>query len=82
MQVTPEMLADAVRVLAEKNKSICALTGGVSRSPTIETIKDLRAIFGIGLKEAKDLWDAQAAPPVDPVVEVARRIVDGGRCFG
>ncbi len=82
MQVTPEMLAQATRILAERNNII---RGGfpadhpLAKSPLIQTVKDLRGIFDISLREAKNLWDAQAAPPVDPVVEAARRIIDGRR---
>ncbi len=80
MQLTPQMLAEAIRILADKNRVI-ATVEGTSTSSLIQTVKDLRSIFGLSLKEAKDLWDAQAAPPVDPVVEAARRIVENHR-FG
>ncbi|MBL8968785.1 MAG: 50S ribosomal protein L7/L12 [Spirochaetaceae bacterium] len=67
----------------EQTEFTVILKGGVPADKKISIIKEVRAITGLGLKEAKDLVEAGDKPlkegiPKDEAEKIKKQIVDAG----
>ena len=69
--------------LAELAKYVWKQNNQDGMPRVVQAIKELRAVTGLGLKEAKDLIEANRAPPVDPVLAAAQKIIEdaNSQCY-
>ncbi|MEN6363503.1 MAG: 50S ribosomal protein L7/L12 [Rectinema sp.] len=75
--------AAAAAPVEEKTEFTVILKGGVPADKKISIIKEVRAITGLGLKEAKDLVEAGDKPlkenvTKDEAEKVKKQIIDAG----
>jgi len=73
----------AAAAVEEKTEFTVVLKAGVPADKKISIIKEVRAITGLGLKEAKDLVEAGDKPlkegiPKDEAEKIKKQIVDAG----